>query len=137
MLTWRSWPLLDRPRSSWIVPAILASVAVGVWYVGGGWVLAVVALAGLATAFWSFLLPIEYEVGAMGLRRRVLNRTRLVPWHAIRAYQLRPSGIVLYQRSDPEAVDLLRSMFVPFPPDADELLVAIRQYASHAVELPQ
>ena len=53
----------------------------------------------------------------------LLGRTRLVPWHAIRAYQLRPTGIVLYQRSDPGNFDLLRSMFVPYPPDADELLV--------------
>jgi hypothetical protein len=104
---------------------------------GGGWILAVVAAAGLAVTLWPFLLPVKYEVSSLGVRRRVFNRMRLVPWHAIRAYQLRPTGIVLYQRSDPSAVDLLRSMFVPYPADADELLVAMRHYASHAAELPQ
>jgi hypothetical protein len=99
--------------------------------------LAIAAAVGLAVTLWSFLLPVDYEVATQGLRRRVLNRTRVVPWHAIRAYQLRSSGIVLYQRGDPAAVDLLRSMYIPYPPEADELLVSMRQYASHATELPQ
>lgn len=110
-------------------------MAIGVWYLGGGWLLAAAVAVGLAVTLWPFLAPVEYEVTALGLRRRVLNRTRLVPWHAIRAYQLGASGIVLYQRSDPATVDLLRSMFVPYPAEADELIVAMRQYASHATEL--
>jgi hypothetical protein len=100
-------------------------------------VLSLAATGGLAATLWSFLLPVDYEIASQGLRRRVLRRTRLVPWHAVRAYQLRPTGVVLHQRSDPGAVDMLKSMFVPYPSDADELLVAMRQYASHAVELPQ
>jgi hypothetical protein len=135
LLAWRSWPLVDARRWSWLVLVVLASVVGGVWYLGGGWMLAGVAAAALGVTLWAFWLPVDYEVASLGLRRRVLNRTRLVPWHAIRAYQLRSTGIVIYQRSDPGIVDMLRSMFIPFPPEADELLVAMRQYASHAVEL--
>jgi hypothetical protein len=137
MLAWRRWPLVDWPRSSWLVVVMIACLGASVWYSGGGWVLGVTAAAGLAATFWSYLLPVNYEVASIGLRRRVWNHTRLVPWHAIRAYQLRPSGVVLYQRSDPGAIDVLRSMFVPYPSDADELLVALRRYASHAAELGQ
>jgi hypothetical protein len=134
-LYWRSWPLVERRPWSWLAIVFLASVGVGVWYLDGGWMLAAAAAVGLALTLWEFLLPVDYEVASQGLRRSVLNRTRLVPWHAIRAYQLRPTGIVLYQRSDPGTIDMLRSMFVPFPSEADELLVAMRQYASHATEL--
>ena len=136
ILSWRIWPLVDRPRTSWLVPVVVASIAFVVWRLGGGWVLAAGTSAGLAVTLWAFLLPVEYEVAPVGLRRRVLNRTRLVPWHAIRAYQLRSTGIVLYQRSDPGTIDLLRGIFIPFPPEADELLVAMRHNASHATELP-
>ena len=97
----------------------------------------VVAAVALLIALWSLWLPVEYEVASQGLRRRVLNRTRLVPWHAIRAYQLRPTGVLLYQRGDPASLDVLRSMFIPFPSDADELLTMLRHHASHAIELPQ
>lgn len=137
MQSWRSWPLADGPRTSWLVPVVIACTGIGVVYEGGGWILAVVAAAGLAVTLWPFILPVKYEVTSLGVRRRVFNHMRLVPWHAIRAYQLRPTGIVLYQRSDPSTVDLLRSMFIPYPVDADELLVAVRQYASHAIELAQ
>jgi hypothetical protein len=59
-----------------------------------------------------------------------------VPWQAIRAYQLRPTGILLYQTPDPSTLDLLRSLFVPYPADEDEMLVAVRSYLPHATELP-
>ena len=136
-LTWRTWPLADRWRWSWLVVVLLAIVGVGVWILGGGFLLAIATTGGLATTLWQFFLPVEYEVAAHGLRRRVLGRTRLVPWHAIRAYRLRPAGVVFYQRSDPSNFDLLRSIFVPYPSDADELLCAVRQHASHATELSQ
>jgi len=136
-LLWQSWPLADRLRWSWLVVLAIGGVGAAVWYLSGGWLLAIAAAAGLAATLWSFFLPVEYEVASHGLRRRVLGRTRLVPWHAIRAYRLRPAGVVFYQRSDPSNFDLLRSLFVPYPSDADELLCAVRQHASHATELPQ
>jgi hypothetical protein len=136
-LTWRTWPLANRRRWSWLAVILIAGVGVGVWYLSGGLLLALAAMAGLATTLWQFFLPVEYEIASHGLRRRVLGRTRLVPWHAIRAYRLSPAGIVFYQRSDPGNFDLLRSMFVPYPSDADELLCAVRQHASHATEMPQ
>jgi hypothetical protein len=55
----------------------------------------------------------------------------------VRAYQLRPTGVVLYRRDDPTTVDLLRSLFVPFPADEDSMLCALREHLPHAVELPQ
>jgi len=55
----------------------------------------------------------------------------------VRAYQLRPTGVVLYQRGDPSTFDLLRSLFVPYPADEDEMLCAMREHLTHAVELPQ
>ncbi len=136
-VAWRSWPLVDQRRWSWLVMALLVAVGGGVWFLGGGWLLAVVVTLGLATTLWKYFMPIDYELAPLGLRRRVLGRTRVVPWHSIRAYRLRPSGVVLYQRSEAGVIDLLRSMFVPFPPDADDLVSAMRQYASHAAEVPQ
>jgi hypothetical protein len=136
-LVWSRWPLADDGPWSWLFFVALVGFALCVWHLGGGWLLAIAAAVGLAATFWPFFLPVEYEVAALGLRRRVFGRTRLVPWHAIRAYRLRPSGVVLYQRSAPGLFDALRSMFIPYPTDPDDLLVAMRKYASHATELPQ
>jgi hypothetical protein len=94
-------------------------------------------MAALAATLWQFLFPVTFEISSVGIRRQALRRTRLVPWHAVRAYQLRQNGIVLFQRQDPIAIDYLRSIFVPNPPDEDELLRAVRLNLSHVVELPE
>ena len=133
---WRSWPLVDQARWSWMVVAGMLGVAGMVWYLGGGWLLAIAAVGGLAGTMWPFLLPISYEIDTLGLRRKALGRTRLIPWHAGRAFQLRQSGVVLYQRSDPTKADLLRSLFVPYPADEDDMLCAMREHLPQAAELP-
>jgi hypothetical protein len=135
-LIWHVWPIADNRRWSWLMVLALLMLGVAIWFFTGATMVAVAAPLGLAATVWQFFLPVEYEIAVHGLRRRVLGRTRLIPWHAIRAYQLRSSGIVLYQRGDPSRLDLLRSMFVPYPPEADELPLALRLHASHAAELP-
>ena len=136
-IRWRCWPLVDHLRWSWL--AVCGMLAAGglVWYLGGGWLLAVAAVGGLAGTLWQFLLPVSYEIDSLGLRRLALGHSRLIPWHAVRAYQLRPTGVVLYRRTDPTTLDLLRSLFVPFPADEDSMLCAMREHLPHAVELPQ
>jgi hypothetical protein len=136
-IRWRSWPLLDFRPWSWLLPAGILATGFAVWTMGGGATLTFAAVIGLAAGFWQFMLPVAFETSSLGIRRSALGRTRLVPWHAIRAYQMRPTGVVLYQRPDPSTVDLLRSQFVPYPPDADELLCVVQQFLSHAVELPE
>jgi hypothetical protein len=136
-LTWQSWPLAEHLRWSWLVVVGILAISGIVLYLGGSWLLAAAVVAGAIATLWQFFLPVKYEIASLGLRRNALGRTRLVPWHAIRAYQLRPTGVVFYQRSDPTKVDLLRSLFVPYASDADEMLCAIRDHLPHAVEVPQ
>jgi hypothetical protein len=135
-IRWRSWPLASDWRWSWMLPAGILSVGALVAWLGGGWLVGLVAVGALAVALWQYLLPVTYEVCSLGVRRYALGRMRLVPWTAIRAYQLRSTGVVFYQRSDPTAIDLLNSLFVPYPSDEDEVVVAVRLYLPHAVEVP-
>jgi hypothetical protein len=135
VVRWRSWPLVDHPRWSWAVPVGIVAIGGGVTYLSGTWLAGGGAIAALTTALWPYLLPARYEVSAMGFRRSIFGRTRLVPWHAVRAYRPLSTGIVLYQRPDPTEADALRSLFLPYPVDEDELLCAVRGYLGHAVEL--
>ena len=133
-IRWRIWPLVDERSWSWAV--LLGILIVGgfaLWY--GSWLVAVAVVAALAVVLWQFLLPVTYEVTTLGLRRYALGRVRLVPWQAVRAYQLRPTGVVFFQNANPTRVDQLISLFVPYPEDEDEMLVAIRLYLPHAVEV--
>lgn len=134
-MIWHSWPIVDHRRWSWLVVLGIVGLGIMVGFLGGSALLAFAAACGLAATLWQFFLPVEYEIAAHGLRRRVLNRTRLIPWHAIRAFEIRPTGVVLYQRNDPRRLDLLRSIFVPNPATPEDLLEALRRYASHATRI--
>ena len=136
-LRWRCWPLLDHARWSWLVVAGVVLVGGIVAHLSQSWLLAVASVAGLAATIWQFFVPVRYEIGSLGLRRSALGRTRFVPWRAIRAYQLRSSGVTVYRAPSPAKTDVLRSLFIPYPADEDEALCAIRQHLSHAVELSE
>ncbi len=135
-LRWRRWPLVDNRR--WSCLTIVGILAVGgiVSYFSSSWLVALLAMAGLSATLWQFFVPVRYELGLLGLRRSALGRTTFLGWQAVCAYQLRPTGAVLFTRPDPTAIDLLRSVFVPYPAEEDEALLALRNYLPHAVELP-
>src|SRR3954465_7708362 len=109
-IRWRSWPLASDWRLSWVFPVGILCVGGMVWWLGGGRLLGLLAAAALALAAWQYLLPVTYEISSLGLRRYVVGRMRLVAWSAIRAYQLRSTGVVFFQRSDPTAIHLLSSL---------------------------
>jgi len=133
---WRNWPLVDGMAWSWaVLLGILIAGGFAFWY--GSPLVAVAVVAALAVVLWQFLLPVTYEVTPLGLRRYALGRIRLVPWQAVRAYQLRPTGVVFFQNANPTRADQLISLFVPYPDDEDEMLVAVRLYLSHATEVPR
>jgi hypothetical protein len=118
------------------VPLGIALAGGFVYWSGGGWLVTLAIVAALAVVLWQFLLPVRFELTSLGVRRYALGRVRLIPWQAIRAYQLRRSGIVFFQHPSPTKIDFARSLFVPYPADEDELLVTIRLYLPHATELP-
>lgn len=135
-LQWRSWPLVEHKRWSWVIAIFVLSVGGICAYLSDSWLPGLLAVMGMAATLWQYFVPVSYAIDSLGIRRSALGRTRLVAWPAVRAYKLRPTGTLLFQRPDPTAIDFLRSIFIPYPPDEDEVLCALRDFLSHAVELP-
>lgn len=136
-LRWRTWPLIDRIAWSWLLPVGIILLGLFVYWEGGGLPLAIAAMIVAAISVWPMWLPTTFEVTSLGLRRKTPQRIRLIPWTAIRAYQLRATGVMLFQQPNPSGLEMLGGLFVPYPNDADELVVALRLYVSHATELPR
>ncbi|HEX4415205.1 MAG TPA: hypothetical protein VH107_16355 [Lacipirellulaceae bacterium] len=136
-LRWRTWPLVDWIAWSWMLPVGIILLGLFVFWQGGGLPLAIAAMIVAAISVWPMWLPTNFEVTSLGLRRKTPQRIRLIPWTAIRAYQLRTTGVMLFQQPEPSTRDVLSGLFVPYPQDADELVVALRLYVPHATELPR
>jgi hypothetical protein len=136
VLRWRNWPLAENARWSWLVPLGILAIGGMVAYLGNSLLLGTLALLGLAATMWRFFVPVRYEISPLGLQRSALGRMQRMSWRAVRAYQLRPTGVVLFQHPDPNTIDLLRSAFIPYPVDEDDVLCALREHLSHAVEMP-
>jgi hypothetical protein len=136
-IRWRSWPLVDHAGWSWAAIAGIALVGGFVLWMGGSWFLAAIAIVALAVILWQFLVPVSFEITPLGFRRYALGRVRLIPWQAIRAYQLRTTGILFFQHPTPTRIDVLSGLFVPYPADEDEMVVAVRMYLPHATELAE
>jgi hypothetical protein len=93
------------------------------------------AAAGLAATLRDFLLPITYEIQSVGLRRDSIWRSSVIPWQAVRSYEIRPTGVLLYRIINPSKLDVLGSLFIPYASAPDEVIIALRQHLSHALEL--
>src|SRR3954471_10205311 len=133
---WRSWPLVDRWRWSWIAVASIVLIAALVYATGDSIAMAIIAVAAILITTRTFFLPTTYEITPFGIRRKTVRQIRLIPWTAIHSHQFRPTGLLLYHRADPTPLDIVGSLFVPYPPDADELIVAAKLYLPHSVEAP-
>ncbi len=96
----------------------------------------ILAVAALLIVTRSFFLPTIYEITPFGIRCKTVRQIRLIPWSAVHAHQFRSTGLLLYHRADPTPLDIIGSLFVPYPAEADELVVAARLYLPHSTELP-
>ena len=136
VVRWRSWPLVDQPRWSWAVPVGMLAVGGGVAYLSGHWL-----AGGRGNRRFGGGAVAVFAAGDVRNLRRWDSAARVLvarDWcRGTRSVvSALSTGIVLYQRPDPTAVDALRSLYLPYPPDEDELLCAVREYLGHAVELP-
>jgi hypothetical protein len=129
--------MLDHIAWSWLLPLGIALVGLFVFWMGSSVLLAIAAMIAVAVAMWPMWLPTTFEVTSLGLRRKTPRRIRLIPWTAIRSYQLRTTGAMLFQHPEPSVLDIVSGLFVPYPDDPDELIVALRLYLPHATEVPK
>jgi hypothetical protein len=133
---WRSWPLVDSWKWSWVAPVGVLLVAAFTYYVGDSLIMSILAVVALLIAVRSFFFPTTYEITPFGIRRKTIRQIRLIPWTAVHAHQFRRTGLLLYHRTDPTPLNIIGSLFVPYPADTDELVVAARLYLPHSTELP-
>lgn len=122
------FPLRDRGLGAWL--AMLVPLAAGLlihWRFEQWWFGVLVALVGYA-ALWRNWLPIHVSLSAAGIRERCLGIERRIGWTAIRAYEIRPYGLLLFPDDRLTRVAPLRGLYLHWGNRKAEVLAVVDYY---------
>jgi hypothetical protein len=76
------------------------------------------------------LVPIEFELSAMGITRTTFWSTRRIPWSVIGRVQRRARGVAFFPSVEPVALESLHALYVPYGKQQAELLALLDYYLS-------
>lgn len=128
LLEWDEWPIRDHPLVALVFALVLLGVSVMAFVVTDRLVWTAFADAFLIASFARALVKATYRMGPYGVERIVFGRLQRIPWRAIRAVQVVPQGVFLFDTRHPSPVDTLRAVFVPFGPHHDAVLARLEFY---------
>ncbi len=122
------WPLRDRKVGAWLalVVPLLAGISIA-WRFDQWWAGVIVGLLGYAT-IWRTLLPMQITLGATGIKERCLGFERRIPWTAIRSYEVRRHGVLLFPDERLTRVAPLRGLYLHWGQQRYEVLEVVEYY---------
>lgn len=125
---WRSWPLRDDVLRAVLLVIGLLLVAGGLAWLSGAAYLGALAMAALLVALWRFFLPVVFELSGEGVSQRLFGRPRLIPWRAVRRYEVRRAGVLLLPDENRSPLAPLRGLYLPWTTHRDEVLAHVGHY---------
>lgn len=127
-LTFRHWPLRDRGLGAWL--ALIVPLAAGLviaWRFEQWWAGVLVGLVGYAVS-WRTWLPSQITFGSTGITERCLGLERRIGWTAIRSFEIRRHGILLYPDERLTRAAPLRGLYLHWGPHKEEVLDVVEYY---------
>lgn len=129
-IVWRSWPLRDEPAAARLTAVVLALLAAGVIVATGSAWLSLLATTAVVLAMWKLFVPLEYHLGARGLRQTLFGRSRLIRWSQIKVVEVRRHGVLFYPDTYFGPLRAMRGTYVPWCGQRTAVLTVIEFYAS-------
>lgn len=127
-ITLSSWGLRDLGWYGWANLLLAAAGAYGAgWLTGWPWA-GWVVWGLLFGALWRFWLPIRFELGPHGIEQTVLGRGTKIPWTAIRRYEVRPRGVLLFADAMQMPLSPLRALYLPWSGQREQVLAHLEYY---------
>jgi len=106
------WPLRDRPLGASLGLTLAAGLTwLAVWATGNVPVGAAIGVL-LLLPLWRTWLPVHYQVGSGGIVQSVAGWRRRIPWTAIRRYEPRDEGVLLFADATAVGLSSLRGLFL-------------------------
>ena len=133
-LRWRSWPARENPLRAALTVAALCVLGLTIGWLTRQTVLAWFGAGTMAISMWRFFLPVDFEFGVRGVDQVVLGRRRHRPWASIHAYKTCLDGVLLLPCRDFCLMDMLFSLYLPWPGHRGEVLAQLREHLGEPLE---
>ncbi|MCR9119446.1 MAG: hypothetical protein NXI22_21140 [bacterium] len=127
------WPLRYEPfaAAGWAI-VVVAVAILGVWLSGDVFTAALV-VTGLLLCLWRVWAPVKIHLGPRGVVEDIFGRRWRFSWRSIARYESRRDGLVLFASPEPSPLAPLRSLFVPWRGQREQLETVVDYYLA-AVE---
>jgi hypothetical protein len=126
-LTFWHLPLRERGLDAWLALAMPLLAGLVIAWRFEWWAGVIVGLIAYA-AIWRTWLPSQFTLGATGIKERCLGIERQIGWTAIRSYEIRRHGILLFPDERLTRVSPLRGLYLHWGPHKDEVLDIVEYY---------
>jgi len=115
------WPLRQQPwRSLGLLIAVAFASVLVARAVESVWAGFAVCLA-LNVCLWRMWLPVEFELSPRGVVQNYLGRQQRIAWRDIVRCEFQTRGFLLHATDDATAIGSLRSIFVRYPPQHQQV----------------
>lgn len=127
-ITLWQWPLRDRGLGAWLAMAapLLAGLLIA-WRFEQWWAGVPVGVIGYI-ALWRNWLPVQVTLNATGIQERCLGFERRINWTAIRSYEIRRHGVLLFPDERLTRVAPLRGLYLHWGRHREEVLEVVEYY---------
>ena len=127
-LVWQIWGLRDLGWFGWLNLLLAAVVGYGVGWLTGWPAAGAGVFVVLLLTLWRFWLPMRVELTSQGISQTVLGRTRRIPWTAVRNYQVRTRGVLLFPDLVLTPLSPLRGLYLPWGLHKEQVLSHVEYY---------
>ena len=123
-----NWPLFDDRRSAAITVSVGTAATVFAAAVADSRVMGLFMAVAFATSVWRTWIPVSFRFDSKGIHQTVWKREWRLAWRDIAGYRCYPGGILFLPGVNPPLLAALRSVFVAWHGQRDELLEVVGFY---------
>ncbi len=134
-LAWRSWPIIDRPRTLLLViPIFIATLAaVYIFSAEIPWIF--IAALILTFGLREYFLPVRYSIGESGVAVHYLLWKRPRPWSEVRRVVVSKHGVFLSPFPGPSRLESYRGLYLRFADNRDQVIQALNRFLEESLKV--
>jgi hypothetical protein len=133
-LSWRSWPIVDRPRTLLIVLPIFVATPAAVYVFTTEIVWIFIAALILTLGLREYFFPMRYTINEQGVCVHHYLWKRLRPWNEVRRVVKSQHGVFLSPFPGPSRLESYRGIYLRYANNQKEVLEILNLFVDESLK---